>query len=224
MEKYVVYYRVSTQKQGISGLGIIAQENAVKNFLRPTDEVLNIFKEVESGKKDNRPKLAVAIQTARLKNATLLIAKIDRLARSVRFITELQESKVKFVACDCPEANDTMVQMLAVMSQWEAQQISNRTKLALAEARRRGVKLGNPQNLITTTEDRLKGTQAAKENANEFAKLMYPMIEDIKEQGLITLRAIARELNQRQFKTARKSTWTPTGVKNLLARIETCST
>lgn len=222
MEKYVIYYRVSTARQGKSGLGLQAQELAVSNYLRPTDEVLNTFTEVESGRKDNRPKLAVAIQTARLKNAILLIAKIDRLARSVRFITELQESKIRFTACDCPEANETMIQILAVMAQWEAKQISDRTKAALAQAKLRGVRLGNPQNLKTTSGDRAKGNRIAKLKADEFATSMLPIIRNIQEQGLKSLRAIARELNERQFKTARSSNWTPTTVKNLLSRMETC--
>ena len=218
---YIVYYRVSTQKQGQSGLGLEAQEHAVNNYLRPTDTILNVFTEIESGRKDNRPKLAQAIQIAKLKNATLLIAKIDRLARSVRVITELQESNIKFTACDCPEANETMIQMLAVMAQWEARQISERTKLALAQAKLRGVKLGNPENLKTTKSDRQKGIREAVRKANVFAESMLPVIDDIKQEGFTSLRAIARELNERQFKTARGSEWTPTAVKNLLSRLIT---
>lgn len=215
---YIIYYRVSTTRQGQSGLGLKAQEQAVYNFLRPTDRVLNTFIEVESGRKNDRPKLLSAIQTARLKNATVLIAKIDRLARSVKFITDLQESKVKFTACDCPEANETMVQILAVMAQWEAKQISLRTKLALKQATLRGVTLGNPQNLKTTTEDRQKGVIKLKEKADAFAESMLPVIADIREEGIHTYLGISKELNSRQFRTVRNCAWTPTAVKNLLRR------
>ena len=218
MNNYVIYYRVSTHKQGVSGLGLKAQEHAVMNYLRPSDKILNTFTEIESGRKDSRPKLAEAIQTAKLKNAFLLIAKLDRLARSVRFITELQESKVKFVACDCPEANETMIQMLAIMAQWEAKQISERTKSALAQAKKRGVKLGNPQNLKTTEADRAKGARVAKQMADDFASSMLPVIESIKERGIKSNRGIARELNNLEFKTARNCKWTDTAVRNIIIR------
>lgn len=218
--KYVAYYRVSTKKQGYSGLGIEAQKAMVAGFLKPDDEVLDEFTEVESGRCKNRPILIKALLFAKHKNATLLIAKLDRLTRSVRFITELQESNVKFVACDCPEANETMVQLMVVMAEWEARQTSERTKAALAQAKLRGVKLGRPQNLRTTQADRQKAVKALQEKADNFAKSMMPIISDIQSGGIVSYRGIARELNRRDFKTSRKRQWTGTTVRNLLKRYE----
>ncbi len=221
--RYIIYFRVSTQKQGISGLGLEAQQAQVKRFLKPADVVLDTFTEIESGRNPDRPILAEAILMAGLKGATLLIAKLDRLARSVYFITKLQEAKVKFVACDCPEANDMHIQLLAVFAEYESKLISERTKAALAQAKLRGVKLGNPQNLKTSPEDRLKAILSNQRNADKFAKQMMPIIKDIQECGIISYRGIARELNKRQFQTRRKCRWHGNTVKNLLKRYEAYS-
>ncbi len=221
--RYVIYFRVSTQQQGVSGLGLEAQQTQVKQFLKPDDVVLDTFTEIESGRNPDRPILAEAILMAGLKGAILLIAKLDRLARSIFFISKLQDSKVKFIACDCPQANETMIQMIAVFAEYESKQISERTKAALAQAKLRGVKLGNPQNLKTSPEDRLKAIRARQKKADDFVKSMMPIIKDIQKGGIISYRGIAKELNIREFKTRRLCQWHGNTVKNLLKRYEAYS-
>ena len=141
--KHIAYYRVSTNRQGKSGLGLDAQRRAVRDHLGNNGwELIEEYVEVESGKKNNRPKLAKALAACKKHKATLIIAKLDRLARNVHFISGLLESDVKFTCCDMPEADRAFLQMSAVMSEWEGRQISKRTKEALAEAKERGIKLG----------------------------------------------------------------------------------
>src|SRR4051812_34693876 len=142
--KWVAYYRVSTQKQGNSGLGLDAQRDAVLGYLNGGDwQLVAEFTEVESGKKNDRPELAKALATCRRIGATLIIAKLDRLARNVAFVSNLMEAGVEFVAVDMPMANKLTVHILAAVAEHEREMISARTKAALAAARARGVRLGH---------------------------------------------------------------------------------
>lgn len=143
MKKAIAYYRVSTDRQGKSGLGLEAQEQAVSVFVSAYGyNVIAEYKEVESGRKNKRPELLAALAQCRKERATLIIAKFDRLGRNVAFVSNLMESKVAFKAVDNPHASDLMLHMLAAFAQHEAVQISIRTKDALQAAKRRGVELG----------------------------------------------------------------------------------
>ena len=157
MKKYIAYYRVSTQKQGMSGLGLEAQKAAVKGFITGA-EVLVEYTEVESGKKDNRPELDKAINHAKQVGGTLIIAKLDRLSRNAGFIFALKDSGVDFTCADMPDANTLTIGIFAVMAQHERELISKRTKDALAAKKARGEQVGNISNL--TSEGRQKGSEA----------------------------------------------------------------
>lgn len=201
---FIAYYRVSTQKQGQSGLGLEAQQAAVRAYLNGGEWTLvSEVTEVETGKGSNaldrRPKLAEALALCKRTKSTLVIAKLDRLARNVHFISGLIESGVEFVAADMPQANKVMLQMHAVMSEWERDEISKRTKVALAAAKARGVKLGNPGNLVANVAER----QAA---ADEFAAKLKGMVEGMKARGM-TQRAMVEELNSLGIKTAQGGAW-----------------
>lgn len=222
--KFVSYLRVSTAKQGKSGLGLDAQREAINNYLNGGSwEVLKEFVEIESGKNNNRPKLKEALEFCQMTGATLIIAKLDRLARNVAFISNLMESGVEFVACDLPQANKFTIHILAAVAEHEREMISKRTKDALKAAKAKGVKLGSPQNL--NHEARQKGSKEAvsarKTKANQFAQKLYPMVSNLREKGL-SLNAIAREFNKNGILTARgkRGNWTPTAVKNLLERVK----
>jgi len=215
MKTYVTYLRVSTARQGASGLGLEAQETAVAAFVaREGGEVVGSFVEVESGKKNDRPQLAAALALCRKKKATLLIAKIDRLARNVAFISRLMESSVPFVATDCPCANKLMVHLLAAFAEWERDQISARTKAALEAARARGVRLGAPDPTIGSA----RGVAALQANADRFAAGVAPTIAAIRAAGVTTLAGIAQALNQRGIPTARGGEWTATAVRRVEQR------
>ena len=147
--KYIAYYRVSTIKQGQSGLGLEAQRTAVTNYLKGVCKPIEEYQDTESGtrKGNNREELKKAIISAKANNAILIIAKLDRLARNVRFITTLLESGVEFLACDMPQANKFTIHIFAALAEQEAEMISQRTKLALQEKKKQGFKLGKPENL-----------------------------------------------------------------------------
>ena len=164
MKNYVTYYRVSTAKQGHSGLGLAAQQSAAQQFARSQDGVIvEAFTDVESGKKDDRRQLEAAIARCKAGGYVLLIAKLDRLSRNVGFIFQLRDSGVAFQAADMPEANTLTIGILATLAQHERELISERTKKALAEKKRQGHRLGKPENL--TDEARSLGRQVRKLNA-----------------------------------------------------------
>ena len=212
--QYIAYYRVSTEEQGTSGHGLDAQRAAVQRYLEAHGgHLAQEYTEVESGKKNNRPELTAAIDECRRQRATLLIAKLDRLARNVYFISGLIESRVDFVCCDNPHANKVMIQMLAVFAEFERDRISERTKEGLAAARAKGVKLGNP-NL-----DELNGHHRSK--ADLFALSMMPVIDDLKAEGYTSVRKLTDALNARQIATAREGArWHTRTVQLLLKRLE----
>jgi DNA invertase Pin-like site-specific DNA recombinase len=215
MKTYIAYLRVSTSKQGIDGLGIAAQENAIRAY---NGNVIAQYVEVESGKKSDRPELAKALNHCKLTGSSLIVAKLDRLARNVHFISSLMESKVDFVCCDFPEASPLTLHIMSAVAEHEAKTISARTKAALAQAKARGVKLGNPN---LTPEGRSIGTergvQSIKEKAAKDALRVLPTIQALQGKGL-SLRGIATELNAMNVKTPRGKQWTATAVKNAVDR------
>jgi DNA invertase Pin-like site-specific DNA recombinase len=217
--KFVAYYRVSTQRQGKSGLGLEAQQQAVNSFLNGGKWALVAeIKEVESGKNNDRPELARALALCRIHRATLLVAKLDRLARNVAFISALMESGVKFHAVDMPEVNEMVIHILASVAQGEAKAISDRTKAALAAAKRRGAVLGGLRWNITSVGD--KGRKAALEarraKAASYRADVLPVIREKREQGAITLQAIADALNADGTPAPRGGEWSPVQVHRIL--------
>ena len=217
--KFVAYLRVSTEKQGRSGLGLEAQRQAIADFLAGGKLVAE-FVEIESGKRDERPALAKALHRAKVTGAKLLIAKLDRLSRNVAFIAALQESGVKFVCADMPEANELTVHLLAAMAQHERKMISERTRAALAAAKRRGTKLGNPNGARALRGyGNAPAVEAIKAKATHFATDIAPIIADIRAEGITSYRGIAHELNERGILTARRGAWHPATVKTLLERV-----
>jgi len=210
MKKYIAYYRVSTQKQGQSGLGLEGQQAAVSAFCKPVES----FTEVETGtNKRQRPELQRAIAACKRLGATLVIAKLDRLARNVHFVSGLMESGVEFVACDNPQANSLTIHILAAVAEDEARRISERTIAALAAYKARGGQLGNPKNL--TTEAAGKGNAANIAAAERHRMNVLPIARKLREAGR-TLEEIAETLTGRGLLTRRGKTWSPTAVARLL--------
>ncbi|WP_276349183.1 recombinase family protein [Daejeonella sp. JGW-45] len=215
---YIAYYRVSTQKQGNSGLGLQAQKSAVRNFLKGSEPVQE-FMDIESGtrKGNNREALQQAIKMSADMNMTLVIAKLDRLARNVRFITTLMESSVEFIICDMPQANKFTIHIFAALAEQEAEMISQRTKAALKEAKARGVKLGKPENLTqkAITTGRQKRNQNALDNENN--KKAGALIKALRQDGK-SFYAICEALNNCGFKTRRGKQFFIPQVKRLYER------
>ncbi len=213
MKKYVAYYRVSTDKQGKSRLGLEAQTEAVNRFVAARDKVIAEFTEVESGKKNNRPELQKALQLCSSKNAVLIIAKLDRLARNVHFISGLMESGVEFTAVDFPEANRLTIHILAAVAEHEREMISTRTKDAMRAAKARGIRLGSPKAKKLAPRASLANQQAAQ----NFAASLYSTVSMLREKGQ-PLREIASWLNQHGIKTRRGKRWHANSVKRVLDR------
>jgi DNA invertase Pin-like site-specific DNA recombinase len=220
--KFVAYYRVSTAKQGRSGLGLEAQQEAVRSYLNGgswqlVDEVV----EVESGKRNDRPKLAEALRLCRLHGATLIIAKLDRLARNVAFISNLMESGVEFTAVDFPQANRLTVHILAAVAEHEAKAISTRTKDALAATKARGKRLGGDRgNLPAVAKEGARASVAARiMKADNLASDLAPIIAELKADGAVSLRQIAAGLNAKGIRTARGDAWSPVQVQRVIERV-----
>ncbi len=213
--KFVTYLRVSTERQGQSGLGLEAQRAAVAAHVLGRGEVVTEFVEVESGKWSDRPELARA--QAKRAGAVLLIAKLDRLARNVAFIANLLESGVEVTAADMPEANRFVLHIMAAVAEQEGRAISERTKAALAAAKARGVKLGwsIPERASEQRQAARKGAAVNKALALAHAENVLPVVEQIRAGGA-SLRQIAAELNARGIKTARGGKWHATTVRNIL--------
>lgn len=219
-KRYVTYYRVSTEKQGRSGLGLDAQKASVTAFLSPHDRIVASFTETESGKRNDRPVLTEAIAHAKAYGATLLIAKLDRLSRNAAFLLKLQDEGVPFVAADMPTANNTVIGILAVIAQAEREAISTRTKAALAQAKARGTKLGNPNGAQAIRHRGNKeAAQGARDKASAYAAQIAPVLASIHASGFTTPTNIARELNARTVPTARGGIWTIQGVMNVMDRL-----
>ncbi|MBU1264038.1 MAG: recombinase family protein [Gammaproteobacteria bacterium] len=215
--KFIAYYRVSTQKQGASGLGLEAQREAVKRFLNGgVWELVAEYREVETGKGADalakRPQLCAALEASRKQGATLVIAKLDRLARNVHFVSGLMESKVRFVACDMPEANELTIHIMAAFAEHEAKRISQRTKDALVIAKSRGVVLGKAgaANLRPNIDER-------KRSANAFAEKLRPLFDGMRARGL-TQREMVKELNAVGVPAPKGGTWRLSQAQRIIMR------
>jgi DNA invertase Pin-like site-specific DNA recombinase len=218
--RYVTYYRVSTERQGRSGLGLDAQKAAVTEFLRSTGGTLHAeFTEIQSGKRDDRPKLAEALKVCKLSRSTLLIAKLDRLSRNAAFLLTLQSASVRFVACDMPDMNETVVGIMAVIAQSERKAISARTIAALAAAKARGVRLGNPKLKPGSKATAKRASLAAATIAKARAEELRDVIEDAHSKGCTTLQAVADHLNDLVYLTPRGGRWAPASVARLHAQL-----
>lgn len=216
---FIAYYRVSTQKQGQSGLGIEAQKQAVMGYLSGGQwSLAGEYVEVETGKGANalerRPQLRSALDHCRKAGATLIIAKLDRLARNVHFVSGLLETGCDFVAADMPEANKVMIQIYSVMAEFERDQISARTRAALVAAKARGVRLGvaGPQNLRPNIEQR-------SERASQFARTLQPVLDGMQAAGL-SQRKIVERLNELGLTAPKGGAWSLAQLQRVLARLE----
>jgi DNA invertase Pin-like site-specific DNA recombinase len=220
--KFVAYLRVSTTRQGRSGLGLEAQREAVRQFIAGSGGKLIApeFVEVESGKRNDRPQLDKALKRCRVTGATLVVAKLDRLSRNAAFLMTLQDSGAAFVAADMPKADETTVGIMAVIAQQERKAISQRTKAALAAAKARGKVLGNPGNGVDNIADySAKGVAARRAKAVKAAERVREMLEAMEAEDL-TLAAMADRLNDDSVTTSRGKAWTPTAVKRALALLD----
>ncbi len=211
MMRFIAYYRVSTERQGQSGLGLEAQRRAVADFAAGRGGILAEFTEIESGRRNDRPELHAAIAACQRERAVLIIAKLDRLARNVAFIAGLMESGVEFVAVDMPQANRLTIHILAAVAEHEREMISGRTRDALAAAKAKGIRLGNPApDIPAAVAARLDRMAKAKATVT-------PLIERLRGQGM-SLRAIAADLNERRVPSATGRRWHASSVRNILAR------
>jgi DNA invertase Pin-like site-specific DNA recombinase len=220
MTKFVAYYRVSTQKQGRSGLGLEAQRVSIAEYIRSVNgDVCAQFTEVETGKRKDRPELTAALAQCRLQGATLIVAKLDRLARNVAFVSNLMESGCEFCAVDFPQANRFMIHLLAAVGEYEAKLISDRTRAALQSAKRRGVKLGGDRGNIFDIQRKGSciGNTIRRAKAQQRANDLRPVIAAIQANGAGSLREIAAQLNARGIQTSRGCEWTATAVMRVLA-------
>jgi DNA invertase Pin-like site-specific DNA recombinase len=214
--QFIAYYRVSTDKQGRSGLGLEAQQRDVENYLRGVDgDLIDTFTEVETGKGANalkkRPQLDQALAACKKHGTTLLIAKLDRLARNVAFVANLMERKVPFVAADMPSANDFMLHIYAAVAEEERRMISKRTRAALAVAKARGVELGKHGKVLAAQH---------KAKAEAFAHQIAPTVQQLRGEGFQTTRAITEALNSRGIPTPGGGSWHLSSTHKLLKRID----
>ena len=220
-ERFVAYLRVSTQKQGYSGLGLEAQREIIKNYLREKKPIFEYI-EVESGRKTDkgRPKLKEALTQCRTYGAKLIVAKLDRLARNVSFLSALLDSDVEIVFCDFPQANKMVLNILASISQYEAELISTRTRQALAAKKARGCKLGNPEHLLDKHQAAIvKSNQTNRRKAadNPNNKRAVAMLKVLAAQGM-TLTEMTDKLNNEGFVTSKGYQFRPSQVFVLLKR------
>lgn len=219
--QYVAYLRVSTQKQGYSGLGLEAQREIIQNFLYDKNPIAEYI-EVESGRKTEkgRPKLKEALEVCRKTGAKLIVAKLDRLARNVAFLSQLLESDVDIVFCDFPQANKMVLHILAAISQYEAELVATRTKQALAAKKARGAVLGNPDHLLENLDSAIaKSVETNKRKAEENPnnKRAAAMLKVLAKEGK-TLQEMADYLNEQGFTTSKGYKFTRSAVLVLLKR------
>lgn len=216
---FVAYYRVSTARQGRSGLGLEAQRQAVEAHIRKAPD--HEFTEVESGKRSDRPELRKALELAELTGSTLVVAKLDRLSRDAAFLLTLQKAAVPIVFADMPQADSLVIGVMAMLAQWEREQISKRTKAALAVARQRGKRLGGDRGNLgpVRASGTLRSAQRRSDAAKRRAELVRPHIEAAKAAGCNSTRAIASYLNGKGIRTVRGSEWRSGSVGRLLAAL-----
>jgi DNA invertase Pin-like site-specific DNA recombinase len=224
MSKAVAYYRVSTDKQGRSGLGMAAQRAAVESLCaaRGWELVAPPFTEIESGKKADRPEMLKAIDRCRQTGAVLVIAKTDRLTRDLETLVMLEKSGVEFIAADNPDANRLTIRLLVVIAQNEREAISRRTKEALAAAKARGQRLGNPNGAAAFAgkNGSAVGVRAVIRKADDHAEMLRPVIDQLRAAGHTSLGSIANQLNDQGMLTPRRGRWYASSVRNLLARLD----
>lgn len=223
---FIVYYRVSTAKQGASGLGIEAQRYAVANYLNGGNwKIVSEFTEVESGRRSDRPELEKALSAARLRRLPLVVAKVDRLTRSVAFLSRLLEAGVDVRFADLPAIEGPtgrfMLQQMAAVAELEAGLISSRTRAALAAAKARGKKLGGDRGVKPTGAVRARSAEALARKANDRAADIEPVIRRLQDDGAKSLREIAAGLNQAGIPTARGGIWNAVQVARILERLKT---
>lgn len=222
--RLVGYVRVSTARQGASGLGLAAQMDAIARFAAERGALLvTSLTEVESGRMNDRPELARAMHMARVTGATLVIARLDRLSRNAGFLLALRDSGVRFLACDMPEANDLTVGIMALVAEAEREAISRRTREALAAAKARGVRLGNPNGAAALHRAGKGGSAlhaAVRINADRFAADLAPVLAEIRASGQRSFRAIAASLTARGIRTRRGGDWQVSTVRDLISRID----
>lgn len=205
------YLRVSTGKQQLSGLGLEAQRSSIEQHASQIGETIEqVFVETESGSKKNRPKLAAALIACKRQKATLIIAKLDRLARNVAFVSSLMEAGVEFIAVDAPYANKLMLHILSAFVEHEREMISERTKAALAAAKARGVKLGQ-NGVVLAAQNKVA--------ADKHAQLVHKHILDAISAGCTTYQAIANHLTSEGVKTADGGKWHPATVRLIMIRL-----
>lgn len=219
---FISYLRVSTAKQGRSGLGLEAQRKAVDDYLNGgTWKVLEEFVEVESGRNNKRPKLAEAIALCRATGATLVVAKIDRLARDAAFLLSLKDAGIEFVAADMPDANRMTVGIMALVAEQEREAISKRTKEALAAAKARGIQLGAYRagkfvGRVGTPEDAQRASQARTERYRQSAMEKIPVLQKVDPDGSLSLRQVAQRLNEMGVPTVSgRGAWSANSVRRL---------
>ncbi len=223
MQPAVAYYRVSTERQGRSGLGLDAQRERCAQFAAQNGmELVEVFTEVETGKGsdalDRRPQLAAALAAARRHRGQVLVAKLDRLSRDVHFIAGLMAQRVPFVVAELgADVDPFMLHIYAALAEKERRMISERTRAALAARKRQGAVLGNPTNLA---EAGVIGAARTADGARRFAENVVPVVQQIRVSGVTSLRGIARILNARGVRTARGGTWAATQVRAVLSRAE----
>src|SRR5215510_14803069 len=219
--RYVSYLRVSTEKQGRSGLGLEAQRSAVANFLAGgSSELVAEYVEVESGKRADRPQLQKALKHCALVGATLIIAKVDRLSRYAHLLLGPQKQGANFVAADMPEATELVVGIMAMMAQHERKLISERTKAALAAAKARGIRLGCPNGARHLQKlGNSAAVEAVKRRAAEYTEMLRDTVAEIRSGGQISLNGISDELNRRSIRTPRGGRWHPATAGRLVKRL-----
>lgn len=222
--RFVAYYRVSTDKQGRSGLGLEAQREAVSAFLNGGGwKLVGEEEEIESGGRCDRPALERALSLCRAHRATLVVAKLDRLARDAHFLLGLEKAGVEFVAVDMPSANRMTVGVMAMVAEEERRMISQRTRAALSAAKARGVKLGGFRGRAGTPDEVAKARAARSRAADERASALLPILARIDPDGALSLRAIASQLNEEGVPTASgRGQWTAAGVKRVRERASAC--
>lgn len=224
MCRVAAYYRVSTDKQGRSGLGLDAQRESVRSLCEARGwQIVAEFTEVESGKSNDRPELEAALDHARLTGSKLVVAKLDRLSRDAAFTLQLRNSGVDFTCADNPDVNRLTIGLLAVINEDERERISERTKAALAAAKARGTRLGNPNGaeaLRKAGRGNAASVAVIQGNAEGFAESLRGTVEAIRRSGAESHSAIARELNERHIRTARDGKWHASSVRNILSRLD----
>jgi DNA invertase Pin-like site-specific DNA recombinase len=215
--KFVSYLRVSTARQGRSGLGLEAQRKSVEDYLNGGNwELAREFVEIESGKRSDRPQLDKAFQLCRLLGAKLVIAKLDRLSRDAHFLLGLEKAGVDFVAADMPQANRLTIGIMAVMAEHERRMISERTKAALAAAKRRGVKLGGDRGARLTAKAMAAGRAVIADRSRARALDLAPTIAELRSAGRESLRELAAGLDERGIPAAKGGRWSANQVARML--------